>query len=115
VAVGLLMLMVVMVEAGPAEATFPGKNGRIAYASYDAPFPKGDSEFYTINPDGSGKRQFTNNNTDDLDPSYSPDGKKIAYMGPDGEIYTMGARGGGKSRVTNNDAYPQKLSWGSRP
>ncbi len=57
-----------------AEAAFPGKNGRIAYASYDAPFPKGDLEIYTIN-----------------------------------------ARGGGKSRVTNNDAYPQKLSWGSRP
>ena len=39
VAVGLLMLMV-MVEAGPAEAAFPGKNGRIAYSSYDGPFPK---------------------------------------------------------------------------
>jgi Tol biopolymer transport system component len=37
------------------------------------------------------------------EPRYSPDGEKIAYMGPDGEIYTIGARGGGgKSRVTNN-------------
>jgi dipeptidyl aminopeptidase/acylaminoacyl peptidase len=91
-----------------AEATFPGKNGRIAYASYDAPFPKGDSEIYTINPDGSGKTQLTNNNTDDLDPSYSPDGKKIVYAGQDGpkgdlEIYTINARGGDKFQVTNND------------
>ena len=31
VAVGLLMLMV-MVEAGPAGTAFPGKNGRIAYS-----------------------------------------------------------------------------------
>ena len=35
-----------------AEATFPGKNGRIAYASYDAPFPKGDLEIYTIDSRG---------------------------------------------------------------
>jgi len=119
VAVGLLMLMV-MVEAGPAEAAFPGKNGRIAYSSYDGPFPKGDYEIYTINPDGSGKTKLTHNDTDDIDPAYSPDGKKIVYAGQDGpkgdlEIYTLNARGGGKSRVTNNDAYPQKLSWGSRP
>jgi Tol biopolymer transport system component len=92
-----------------AEATFPGKNGRIVYASYDRPFPKGDSEIYTINPDGSGKTQLTNNDRDDIDPAYSPDGKKIVYageVGPKGnyELYTIGARGGGKSRVTHNDA-----------
>ena len=60
VAVGLLMLMV-MVEAGPAEAAFPGKNGRIAYSSYDGPFPKGDLEIYTINASGGGKSRGTNN------------------------------------------------------
>jgi Tol biopolymer transport system component len=95
-----------------AEATFPGKNGRIAYASYEG---EKESEIYTINPDGSSKTQLTNNNTDDEWPSYSPDGKKIAYMGPDGEIHTIKVGGGGKSRVTNNDAYPLKLSWGKRP
>jgi Tol biopolymer transport system component len=91
-----------------AEATFPGKSGRIAYASYDAPFPKGDSEIYTINPDGSGKTQLTNNDTDDLDPAYSPDGKKIVYSGQDGpkgdlEIYTINATGRDKFQITNND------------
>jgi Tol biopolymer transport system component len=100
-----------------AEATFPGKNGRIAYAGWN----RGkDYEIYTINPNGSGKTQLTHNNTDDIDPAYSPDGKKIVYageVGPKGnyELYTIGARGGGKSRVTNSDTYPQKLSWGSRP
>jgi TolB protein len=80
-----------------AEATFPGKNGRIAYTDWDS---GKDYEIYTINPDGSGKRQLTHNNTDDLDPSYSPDGKNIVYAGQDGpkgdlEIYTINARGGG--------------------
>jgi hypothetical protein len=107
-AVLMACAVVVLVVSEKAEATFPGKNGRIAYASYDAPFPKGDSEIYTINPDGSGKTQLTNNNTDDLDPSYSPDGKKIVYAGQDGpkgdlEIYTINARGGDKFQLTHND------------
>ena len=31
---------VVLVVSEKAEATFPGKNSRIVYASYDAPSPK---------------------------------------------------------------------------
>ena len=31
-AVGVLMLILLAVEAGPAEATFPGQNGKIVYS-----------------------------------------------------------------------------------
>ena len=49
VAAGLLVLMLlVVVEARPAEATFPGKNGKIAYSSWDGQ----DYEIYTIKPRG---------------------------------------------------------------
>jgi len=88
-----------------AEATSPGKNGRIAYAGWN----RGkDYEIYTIKPNGSGKTQLTHNNTDDIDPAYSPDGKNIVYAGQDGpkgdlEIYTINARGGDKIQLTHND------------
>ena len=55
-AVLMACAVVVLALSEKAEATFPGKNGRIAYSSYEGTFPKGDFEIYTIKPDGSGKR-----------------------------------------------------------
>jgi hypothetical protein len=47
----VLAMGVGVLNAGkPAEATFPGTNGRIAYANYDGT----DYEIYTINPVGGG-------------------------------------------------------------
>jgi Tol biopolymer transport system component len=93
-----------------AEAAFPGKNGRIAYASNGG---GKDSEIYTINPDGSGKTQLTNNDTDDIDPAYSPDGQKIAWVRGgwergggiwDEDIWVMNADGTSKRRITSGSA-----------
>ena len=96
VAVGLvLLIMLVVVEARPAEATFPGKDGRIAY---DA-----NGVIYTVHPDGSGKTRVTNPTTGS--PDYSPNGKKITYTSyaqKDAEIYTINVDGTGKFQVTNN-------------
>src|SRR5215204_1457958 len=89
-AVGLLVLMVV--EAQPAEAIFPGKNGKIAYVTLTA--PRGE-EIYTINPDGSGKFRVTNTkNTDEERPGYSPDGKKIAYVRGGNQFFFFQAEDG---------------------
>src|SRR5215217_2838231 len=104
-AVAVACLVALLTVSEKAEATFPGKNGRIAYTSYGG---GKDFEIYTINPDGSGKTQLTHNDTDELDLAYSPDGKKIVYSGQDGpkgdlEIYTINASGGDKFQVTHND------------
>ena len=94
-----------------AEATFPGKNGRIAYSGYDG----NDYEIYTVNSRGGDKFQVTHNNTDDYSPSYSPSGKRIAYVGfdrNDAEIYTINASGGRKFQLTHNNADEAAPSWG---
>jgi Tol biopolymer transport system component len=102
--------MPVVLEARPAEATFPGKNGKIAYSAPD------DGVIYTIYPDGGGKGKVTEGS----DPSYSPDGKKVAYSGYDDrteetELYTVRATGGTPVNVTNDDTSDSDPSWGSRP
>src|SRR5829696_2412368 len=86
-----------------AEATFPGKNGRIAYLGYDG----NDYEIYTINSRGGAKRKVTNNNRDDYSPSYSPRAKRIAYVkfdGNDYEIYTIKVGGRTETKLTQNNA-----------
>ena len=100
VAVALAVLTMLVIDAGPAEATFPGQNGKIAYES--------SGEIYTIDPDASGKFKVTNNNTEDVNPSYSPDGKKIAYVNhptTDSEIWTIKPDGGGRQQVTDNSTH----------
>jgi len=97
-AVGVLVLMLLAVEARPAEATFPGKNGKIAFTGWDGH----DREIYTIDPGGGHRVQLTHNKTRDLDPTFSPDGKKIAYMGksPSGwMVYTINPTGGDRVKV----------------
>jgi hypothetical protein len=115
-AVAMLLLIMVVVEARPAEATFPGKPGKIAFSGYDGQ----DYEIYTIKAGGGGKVKVTDNSTDDRGGlSYSPSGKKIAYSGKDGangdnEIYTINPDGGGKVKVTDNTTGDYDPSWGSK-
>src|SRR5919112_907911 len=99
-----VVLLAVSEEAG---ASFPGKNGRIAY--------NGNGVIYTINPDGSGKSKVNNTYVVGGPIDYSPNGKKITYMSHEGfndgnpngppkdwEIYTINTDGTGQSRATNN-------------
>jgi Tol biopolymer transport system component len=96
--------------AAPAHATFQGGNGRIAFTSNAS----GNNEVYTINPDGSGIVNVTNDPSDDGRPDYSPDGSKIAFRSNrDGnqEIYTMNAGGTGVARLTFDPAYDVQPVW----
>src|SRR6266487_3953118 len=61
---------------GPALATVPGPNGLIAFR---ADTGSGD-QIYTIEPDGTGQRQLTFLNGDNLEqPHWSPDSRRIIF------------------------------------
>ena len=80
---------------------------RIAYV--DANF-----DIWSMNANGSDPRQLTKNTAGDGDPSFSPDGGKIAFVSNrDGnaEIYVMNADGTDQKRLTNNTVTDQDPSW----
>jgi TolB protein len=102
-AVLLACAAVVLAVSREVEATFPGKNGKIAYVAFRV--TNGTAEIYTINPGGGGKTQITHNNNDEFSLSYSPNGKKIVYVSGyvNEELYTIDASGGGKTQLTHNN------------
>jgi hypothetical protein len=140
VAAGLLMLMMLVVEVRPAEATFAGKlnvggggefnvtdNTTNDYTPSYSPSGKKiayrgsgsdgrHNDIYTINASGAGGRfNVTYDTMNQRDPSYSPSGVRIAYSGWDGhdwEIYTINADGGGsRIQLTHNTTKDDDLSY----
>ncbi|HUU97683.1 MAG TPA: hypothetical protein VM487_18260, partial [Phycisphaerae bacterium] len=90
----------VLTWQGPAEAAFPGVNGKIAFTTGR----DGNYEIYVMNPDGSGLTRLTSNAAIDEAPAWSPDGTEIAFQtNRDGnyEIYVMNADGSGQTNLTN--------------
>ena len=67
-------------------------------------------EIFVVNADGSGQRNLTHSVGIYADPTWSPDGQKIAFL-RDGEIYVMNADGSGQRRLTRNEATDSDQSW----
>jgi Tol biopolymer transport system component len=70
-----------------------------------------------MNADGTSVTRLTVNPTDDYDPAWSPDGKRLAFGSErDGnpEIYVMNADGTDVTRLTNNPAVDYQPAWSPR-
>jgi YD repeat-containing protein len=75
----------------------PNRAGRIVFSTMD--------DIYVVNGDGTGLRQLTKGPAAEFDPSWSPDGRRIAYRVERGQqsadIYVMNADGSGQRRLAS--------------
>ena len=91
-------------------STVQNYKGRILFVSER----DGNPEIYVMNADGSNQIRLTNNASYDLNPIFSPDGKKIAFVSDrDGnpEIYVMNADGSNQTRLTADPSYDYSPTW----
>src|ERR687888_1213770 len=72
-----------------------GRAGRIVFSTTE--------DVYVVNGDGTGLRQLTTGPAQEFDPSWSPDGRRVAYRVDPGlgasDVYVMNADGSGQRRI----------------
>lgn len=81
-----------LIPAQAAEATYAGRNGRIAFGMNDST----GRHVYSVRPDGHGLRQLTDGPFTDLCPAYSATGRTIAFCSNRSgtfEVWSMTADG----------------------
>jgi Tol biopolymer transport system component len=94
------LVVAVLLPVAPAQATYPGRNGRIAFHRVGG---GSAGEIMTVRPNGSGEQQLTATPAvEDRVPSWSRDGARIAFgrygAGVDG-LWYMNADGSGLTPV----------------
>jgi Tol biopolymer transport system component len=74
----------------------------------------GNSEIYSMSPNGSGVQRLTNNAAKDGEPNISPDGAKIAFVSDrdgDDEIWVMNGDGTNPVQLTSNGFSDKQPAW----
>lgn len=101
-AVLLLFLCAPVIRATPADATFPGSNGLIAFSSAKG----GHFGIWTVHEDGSSLTKVVSTRLPPGGLAWSPDGKRIAFGrgGLHADLWVMRADGTGAHRITHGPA-----------
>ncbi len=121
-AAGVLVMAAALSAAGPAQAAFPGNNGRVAFATqtFNASNQLVRSNIETVNADGSGRALFPTcrrrRTCGDGDPTWSPNGSLLAFASRT-RLGTAAATGTNVDRLrrrTRSDGQPAWAPDGTR-
>ena len=89
------------VVLGDASSASFGPDGNIIFSS----LMTGNDEIWSVLPDGSGRRQLTNDPADDIASAVSPDGNSIFFCSNrsgEVEVWRMNSDGSAQTQITTN-------------
>ena len=102
---GTLAVAVAGVAAAPAQATYAGKNGPIAFQRFTG--GQENAEIFSMSPSGGRAHRLTAGPGATFNPDFSPNGSRLAFerrYGDDGEpdaIFTVKSSGGRASKISS--------------
>jgi TolB protein len=97
--------------AAPAHAAFPGKNGKLGFSTF---VNGGSYEVFSMNPDGTGAVNLSQNPISDLEPSWSADGSRLLFTRgffSDYEVWSMNADGTDQRDLSNDPHADINPAW----
>src|SRR4051812_32427311 len=94
----VVLIAAVVLPASVAHASFPGVNGKIAFAR--------GGDIWTMNPDGTSPVNLTNDSLVQSSPAWSADGNKIAFdeVNSAGRIFVWSMLADGTNRLMADDS-----------